>query len=564
MHRRPIEIVEGARPHKRADNNWNTCCDNTGKPFESSQKGERINIMDNLAHLVPIIERNQDQLLVDGVQMVRPGYKVDTNGWPTKQAAIVVFPKSGATPALPATIEGVPVEVRQPNTFDQARMAQPAMFSKLAAHRPEFESGAFREFSAQPGPSVADELAPQVLSTKPQIAYTGPSDGTRLEPVEGAIPITCHASPDAGWPTLRAFLQGVKHTLTIGMYDFTSGHILKEFEGDLAGKEVILTLDHPAPNPTADQSDDQTVQDLSGTLGADFTQAWALVKTNPKVADWIFPNAYHIKVAVRDSSAVWVSSGNLNNSNQPDIDPINDPQPTDQAIAKKSDRDWHVVIESPEIARQFEAYLKHDYEVAAGFQADSGGAAMMNAVIDAVEPAAFKPGLSRDFVWHPPKRIQSNVTITPLLTPDPGVYQPEILSRIQATKSTLYIQLQYIHPSSTPGDDAFNALIAAVAQKIDDGLDVRIILSQYQKSGGWLERLQSAGINLDKVRIQNGVHNKGFIFDSKVVAAGSENWSGDGVLRNRDASVVIDNPEAAAYFEEIFLHDWDTHASQAV
>ena len=519
--------------------------------------------MDKLDYLVPLIDRNQGQLLVDGVHTVRPGYKLGADGWPTKQEAIVVFPNPGAAPALPASVEGIPVEIRQPNAFDQARMTQPAMFSKLAAHRPELEQGAFTEFSAQAGPSPADELAPQLLSTKPQIPYTEPPDGTRLKPISGPIAVTCHASPDAGWPTLKSFLQGTQQTLTIGIYYFTAGHILQEFEKSLAGKKVTMTLDHPAPNPTADQSDDQTVQDLSDTFGANFKQAWALVKTSPKVVDWIFPNAYHIKVAVRDSSVVWLSSGNLNKSNQPDIDPINNPQPTDQATAKKRDRDWHVIIQSPEIAGQFEAFLKNDQQVASQFQAGAAGPGMMGAEIEAVEPAAFKPALSSDFVWHPPKTVSSEVTITPLLTPDPGVYLKEMLKRIQDTLSKLYIQLQYIHPSSNAGDSSFNQLIDAVAQKITAGADVRIIVSQYQKTGGWLERLQSAGIDLANVRIQNGVHNKGFVFDSKVVAIGSQNWSADGVLRNRDASVVLDNAEAAAYFEDIFLHDWNTHAKQS-
>jgi hypothetical protein len=524
--------------------------------------------MDKLDYLVPVIERNQDQLLVDGVQMVRPGYKLDANGWPTTQEAIIAFPKPGEVLALPPDVEGVPVEVRQPNTYDQARMVQPAMFSKLAAHRQEFETGAFKEFTPQGGLSLADELASHLLSTKPQIKYTPPG-GTSLEPVSGQIAVTCHASPDAGWPTLRAFLQGVQSTLTIGMYDFTSGHILEEFEQDLTGKKVTLTLDHPAPNPTSDQSDDQTVQELANTLGTKFTQAWALVKTNPKVIDWIFPNAYHIKVAVRDSSAVWLSSGNFNNSNQPDIDPIDNPQSSDQATAKKSDRDWHVIIESPEIARQFEEFLKHDCKVAGQFQA-GGGAGMMGAVINAVEPAAFKPAATKNFAWHKPETIDSQITITPLLTPDPGVYQGEMLKRIQAVQSRLYIQLQYIHPSNNDTDGDFNALIDAVAQKIEElGTDqdgepkVRIIVSQYQKSGGWLERLQSAGVNLDNVKIQNGVHNKGFIFDSDAVVVSSQNWSGDGVLRNRDAGVVLENPDAVAYFEKIFEHDWEVHASQS-
>ena len=54
------------------------------------------------------------------------------------------------------------------------------------------------------------------------------------------------------------------------------------------------------------------------------------------------------------------------------------------------------------------------------------------------------------------------------------------------------------------------------------------------------------------------------MIDGKKVALGSQNWSGDGVLRNRDASVILDNPTAAQYYEKIFLHDWDRIAKQSM
>jgi phosphatidylserine/phosphatidylglycerophosphate/cardiolipin synthase-like enzyme len=154
------------------------------------------------------------------------------------------------------------------------------------------------------------------------------------------------------------------------------------------------------------------------------------------------------------------------------------------------------------------------------------------------------------------------MTITPLLTPDEDSYRPAMLKLISSARTKLYIQLQYIHPPQDGVDEDFKALIDAVAGKINDGLDVRIICSQFQAQQGWLERLQEAGIDIGKVKIQNGVHNKGFVVDGKVVALGSQNWSGDGVLRNRDASVIIESQTAAQYFEKIFLHDWDRLAKQ--
>jgi hypothetical protein len=38
------------------------------------------------------------------------------------------------------------------------------------------------------------------------------------------------------------------------------------------------------------------------------------------------------------------------------------------------------------------------------------------------------------------------------------------------------------------------------------------------------------------------------------------NWPGEGMLSNRDAGVVIENATAAAYFDKIFLDNWDHHA----
>ena len=45
--------------------------------------------------------------------------------------------------------------------------------------------------------------------------------------MEAQATITLSASPDAGWPALKAFLAGTAQTLTVGLYDFTSAHVLR-------------------------------------------------------------------------------------------------------------------------------------------------------------------------------------------------------------------------------------------------------------------------------------------------------------------------------------------------
>jgi hypothetical protein len=517
--------------------------------------------MNPLNNLIPIINAHLAELKTAGVISIRPGYRLQ-NGWPTKDPAIVVIVSKNAPDiSLPSEIQGVPIDIRKATDVEELRFREPEKFSRIAAQRAEFRAGAFPEVDPV-AEEVLAERSTDLEAAKPQIPYTPPA-GVLLNPVSGNFPLTCHASPDAGWPTLRAFLAGTGATLTVGMYDFTSKHILDEVNSDLLGKRALeMVLDNPAKNPTADQTDTQTLKSLGDELGGEFLSAWALVRSNRAVHRWIYPTAYHIKVAVRDSQVVWLSSGNWNNSNQPDMDPIDHPNDTDQDTARRSDRDWHVIIEEPRLAEIYEAFLKHDFDVASS-QASGAPTVMVTEVQTDIPP--LEAVAQGKFQFHKPLRIENeSVTITPLLTPDPGIYQPAMLRLVQSAQQKLYIQLQYIHPSDKDEDADFTALLNAVIDRIQAGVDVRIILSQWQLSHGWLERLQAAGIDLGVVKIQNGVHNKGFVVDSKVAALGSQNWSAEGALRNRDASVIVENEKAANYYEQIFLHDWDRIAKQTV
>lgn len=513
--------------------------------------------MNTLEHLIPVIKRNLKQFKKPGVLFVRPGFLSTKTGWLSKQEALVaVTARDKKPPKLPAEIEGTPVEARPATELEQLSHDKPERFSQLADHRAELRGTSLLPEFDPSANAVKPPVTPKVAAAhrrKPRIQYSPAA--VPLSPVNGNIPMICHASPDAGWPELAKFISGTAKQLKVSMYDFTSADVLNLFVTHLKEKPIQMTLDDPPRNPTADQADPLTVQALKAKLAGKFASAWALVGSSPEADTWIYPTAYHIKVMVRDSDTVWLSSGNLNNSNQPKIDPINNPQPNDQATAKDSDRDWHVIIQHAGLAKIFEAYLDHDFQVATLHAAN-------------VSPKIQPPGAPKRssvvgvFTFAGPQTFNDPVTITPLLTPDPGVYQEAMLARIKRVTESLYIQLQYIHPSSDPFNANFTALIDAVAAKINKGLDVRIILSEFQTMKGGLDALHAAGINLDNVRIQNNVHNKGFIFDHKAVVVSSVNWSGEGVLSNRDAGVIIENPAAAKYYEAIFLDDWEHHAVQ--
>lgn len=516
----------------------------------------------NAERIGSVIREHLDEFAVHGALSVRPGYLL-ADGWITDTPAIVVTAARDASlpavrDALPAEVDGVPVDVRVASAAKERMLTEPAAFARTAGPAPD--RGAVPEFADEyelPGAGAPGAPAATAAAPRPQLPYT-PPPGATLTPVSGTMRVTLSASPDSGWPTLGAFLSGVRETLTVGLYDFTSRHILQTVETVLAGRTVRLVLDHPAKNPTADQTDEQTVAALTTAFGDHLTQAWALSRMDSLAAAWIFPSAYHIKVAVRDSSAVWLSSGNWNNSNQPDIDPVT--TPADAEAARSGDRDWHVVIENEHLARTFEAFLLNDLAVAAQHQATTPAAVPAPALL---APLATTPPYQRFFAADTAER---QLTVTPLLTPDAGSYAPHIQDLIRSATTSLLMQFQYIELPKTVADAPadFLALIHAVIDRQQAGVDVRIIMSQFE-TAGYLEKLQAEGLDVvNSVKLQNNVHNKGIVVDGRAALVSSQNWSPAGTLTNRDAGVILENAEIAAYFTQLFEHDWAVLASRSV
>jgi len=281
----------------------------------------------------------------------------------------------------------------------------------------------------------------------------------------------------------------------------------------------------------------------------------------------IYPSAYHIKVIVRDGTSFWLSSGNLNRSNQPDIDPLKNPG----VDVSHCDRDAHILVNHGGLSQGFEAYIKHDETEAVAYQsAQVTGAAVMAALGAQAAPVRTLPARAPK-QFFAPKTISAKMKLQPVLTPDN--YADVILPLIGKTQTSFWMQTQYIHPPKAFAGQAsdtaeaaqssavLESLIGALAKLIADGKDVRLIMSQYETLDQ-LELLKERGIDQSHIKIQANVHNKGMIIDSSIAVVGSQNWSGQGVSTNRDASLVIYNADAAQYFGQIFLHDWTWMASQ--
>jgi hypothetical protein len=507
---------------------------------------------------------------IPGVVRVRPGYDITPKGITDEGVIVVKVAVPGVSgeqtadlSRIPASIGDVPVRVA-PATPEDARRSRRERGVEAGPESAGAESVAEAPVAelllpGDPQPEPGGEAAVVEARTPYE-----PPQGVTLDEVSEPMRVTLHASPDAGWPTLSGFIAGVRRSFTIGMYDLTAPHIvagliaaMKSASGDL---RLVLDPKIALEGDTKkdDLEEDVVERRVRKAIGGRFKFDWAAVRVRGKTTGSIFKTAYHIKVAVRDGRAFWLSSGNWQSSNQPDADPFDGD--SEAGLHRDYNREWHVIVENATLARMYEAFIKHDQKQAAPFQELGEGAVVLEAPAPRVEIAAEEleaRGAPRFFV---PVVVDRAVRVQPLLTPDN--YQPEVLKLIRSARKTLYFQNQYIKITKSP-DERFLELVDAVSKKASDGVDVRVILRDGFGSGDMLEALKTYGFDMTLVRVQRNCHNKGLIVDERAVMCGSHNWSNDGTLDNRDASLIFHDPEIAAYYQTIFLHDWDRLARPA-
>jgi hypothetical protein len=411
----------------------------------------------------------------------------------------------------------------------------------------------------------------EALEVIPQITYEPPA-GARLDPVTGAMTITCHVSPDAGWAVLRPFLEATRQEITLGMYDFTAPHVYQvvrtllrdtdvTWRQTLGPRESLPGENDVDSTKADDKTEEAVVRGLERVAADRFDSVFARVG-----AGQTFASAYHIKVAVRDRMATWLSSGNWQSSNQPAIDFL---APTaDRHLIPRYNREWHAVVESEDLAECFRRYLQHDFETAE--EAPESAEAVPLALPDLLAPVDELLEEERAAVGlevFPPARFvfgrSRPLTIQPILTPDNyAAVVAELLRHRPAER--LYFQNQSLNPVLRPTAEWAELMQLLADYSQDNALDVRIIFRNIGPIRKKLESLQAAGFNMDRVKVQSGCHTKGIVIDSKTVLLGSHNWTNQGIQANRDASLLIHDPDIARYYERVFLHDWERLAKTAI
>jgi hypothetical protein len=525
-------------------------------------RARRTDRITELERVVNAIRQHESELQKPHVLGVRAGYKFKNGAITTTPAIVVLVDRKldvAANDAIPPVVGGYVTDVAIADPFERLRLTR--------------TSGEAAPVTVPAAPRLLiDELhgLESFEEAIPQFTYRPPPDGD-LSSITGAMTIICHVSPDAGWKVLEPFLAATSREMVLGMYDFTAPHIYQAARAVLKkasvrwkqtlGPKESLPAEHDVDSTKADDLTEAQVNRGLNRVGGDrFDTAFAHVGSGRT-----FASAYHIKVAVRDGAAFWLSSGNWQSSNQPDIDFLE--TDADTSLIPRFNREWHMVVEHPALAKTFRLFLKHDFTTAQQPAPEAAAAAVLPDLLIPVDEFLLEERAPRQIEVFAPRKFvfseQDPVTVQPILTPDNYLEHVLELLRRKPTKR-LWFQNQSLNPILDPTEEFEEMLALLAGYSHDDALDARFIFRNIGPVRKKLESLQAAGFNMRRVRMQSGCHTKGLIIDSKTVLIGSHNCTNQGVQANRDASLLIRDAGIAKYYERVFEHDWEQLARETI
>jgi phosphatidylserine/phosphatidylglycerophosphate/cardiolipin synthase-like enzyme len=249
----------------------------------------------------------------------------------------------------------------------------------------------------------------------------------------------------------------------------------------------------------------------------------------------------HAKYIVADSLYLFITSENFKGNGFP-------------AEGKSGNRGWGVCFIDPGVAGYFRDLFLSDIN-GKGISPITGKAGPMEPDGGASHAKEFSP-----------QRFES-AKVTPVLSPDTSYLISDLLC---SATSRIDIEQAYISNESKGVPNRFLSNAINASRR---GVQVRVLLDSYwfntegeddnDEMMAYINQvavsehlpLEARCAELDRNELEK-IHNKGVIVDRNKVLVSSINWNYNSPTFNREAGVIIEQPEAAEYFGAVFEDDW--------
>ena len=351
--------------------------------------------------------------------------------------------------------------------------------------------------------------------------------------------ITPIIGPQHGLLELKQFIDDSQTSLRIQLYQMQDAYLVQALLDALQrGVTVEIMLDPGCYNCNIwSETDLQYKNDFAYAL----IQAGAVVyefNTNGNE-----PYLYlHSKVAVRDSSSVWMSSGNWKSSSVP-------------APGVRGNVEWSIIIDNSEVAQMVDQQ----------FSLDIHWSELMSL------------GDYDSYIFYPPNTIggggvqsviQATVSGEVLTCPENCV--TKITEFIRSADSEVLLSLQTLDVDWSYGWGDENPIITALHDVATEGVGVHLIINGaylddddqevvdlFNEVWNGTEGLDASAIVMSEDDDVSKLHNKGIIVDGESVLVSSINMGSSAMNRNREMGIIIHSATVTQFYLDAWHVDWN-------
>ena len=346
--------------------------------------------------------------------------------------------------------------------------------------------------------------------------------------------------PTHGLLDVLDWIEGANESLNVHVYQLSEPRLVQALiNAQARGVDVTVVLDAGAQGFWSDF-------DMISQYGMASELVKAGVTTYWFGDGGVEPYAYiHSKVAVRDGTSVWISSGNWKGSSMP-------------APGVRGNVDWGVLIENLELATIVLQQMSFDEEPMRQHISPASASD---------EPNGWNMPEATPVDGARSQAITATVNGALLTCPDNCI--EGLVELIDSAEDELLLSLQYLDMDWSWGWGD-NPIFTALRQSAENGVSVRLIINgayldqdvqdvvdTFNEEWNSSDGLDVAAIVMGEDDDVSKLHNKGLIIDQETVLVSSINWGNSAVNRNREMGLVMTSAEVAAPYLAAWYDDWN-------
>ena len=367
--------------------------------------------------------------------------------------------------------------------------------------------------------------------------------------------VTCGVSPDSSFRMMAGLIENATDSIHIEVYIFDNYKLAEKIlAAQERGIEVKIFLEG-APIGIPDMQ--KYIMELITEKGGEVRY---MITDNTEGVNDRFTNI-HAKYMVVDNKITFITSENYRLDGIP-------------YYGTKGNRGWSVIIESDDVAEYFEKVFSYDFtpESPDSFPFTEGHGTYGGPSAD-FDPSdkSFQPKEGKHEIVFKAETLTGDISVTPVLCPDHTSDLEAILPLLESAKDYIWVQQHSVSDMWDTGNkDIKNQYLESLYEAAKKGVEVRILLDEtfmfdnkhWEIINDTNERALNENLNMiakftsnKEIEVKK-VHNKGIIVDGKKVLVSSINWATNSIYNNREVGVIIESPDVANYYRDVFLLDW--------